>query len=199
MEDNIHKGHRERLRERFDENGLKAFSDVEALELLLCYALPRCNTNEIAHALLERFGSYRGVLEASTGELSSVKGVGENAAMLIALTREMNRRYLVSGRAEGMNVLKSTEDAIRYLKPLFAYATDEIAYAICVNSAGRGIRCHELARGMSNRVEFSARQIVEAALKDNAAYVLMAHNHLSDIALPSQADLAATEQIRITL
>lgn len=197
--ENIHKGHRERLRERFDEHGLESFSDVEALEMLLFYALPRCNTNEIAHALLGRFGSYRGVLEADASELALVKGVGENAARLIALVREVNRRYLLADRKSGKNVMRSTESVVDYLQPLFSYATYELAYALSLNSAGGVIRCHELARGMSNRVEFSARQVVEIALRDNAAAVVLAHNHLSDVALPSRADIAATEQIKSTL
>lgn len=197
--ENIHKGHRERLKSRFAEHGLETFSDVEAVEMLLFYALPRCNTNETAHLLLERFGSYRGVLEADVSELKLVKGVGENAALLIRLVSEMNRRYLLSGRSGGKNILASTESAVEYLKPLFAYCTDELAYAVSINSAGRVIRCHELARGISNRVEFSARQVVESALHDNAAYVMLSHNHLSDIALPSGADVAATRQIRNTL
>ena len=197
--ENMHKGHRERMRSRFAEHGLDAFSDVEALEILLFYALPRCNTNEIAHMLLERFGSFRGVLEADASELSTVKGVGESAAVLISLVREMNRRYILSDRAEGRNIMKNTESAVDYIRPLFAYCTDEIAYAVTLNSAGRVLRCHRLAEGMSNRVEFSARQVVDLALRDNAAYIIMAHNHLSDVALPSRADLAATLKIRETL
>ena len=197
-EENLHKGHRERMKERFDAHGLSAFSDVEALELLLFYAIPRCSTNEIAHRLLNRFGSYRAVLEADASELELVEGVGANAARLICVVRELNRRYLVSGKSGG-NLLKGTEWAVAYLKPLFAYATDELAFAVSINSAGRVIRCHQLARGVSNRVEFSARQVVEIAIHDNAAGILLAHNHLSDVALPSNADLAATRQIRSTL
>jgi len=196
--ENVHKGHRERLRQRFDEHGLEPFSDVEALEILLFYALPRCNTNEIAHRLLERFGSYRGVMEADASELALVKGMGENAARLIALVRETNRRYLRAEKKSGGR-LASTEAVVEYLQPLFAYATDEIAFALSLNSAGRVIRCHELARGVSNRVEFSARQVVEIALRDNAAHMVLAHNHLSDVALPSRADIAATAQIKSTL
>ena len=197
--ENLHKGHRERLKLRFAEHGLGALSDVEALELLLFYALPRCNTNDTAHLLLQRFGSYRGVLEADISELKLVKGVGENAALLIALVRDMNRRYFVSDRVKGKNVMDNSEAVGEYLLPLFSYSTDEIAYALSINSAGRVIRCHELARGLSNRVEFSARQVVEIALRDNAAYIILAHNHLSDVALPSKADLAATQQIKNTL
>ena len=197
--DNIHKGHRERLKQRFAENGLKAFSDVEALELILCYALPRCNTNEIAHELLKRFGSYKAVLEADASELELVKGVGRNAALLISLVSQMNRRYMLAERGNVFDILKSTEATVKYIKPLFAYCTDEVAYAVSVNSAGNVIRCHELAKGISNRVEFSARQVVEAALRDNAAYIILAHNHLSDVALPSNADYAATKLIYQTL
>ena len=116
MSDNIHAGHRERLKERFRENGLKAFSDVEAIELLLFYALPRCNTNEIAHNLLNRFGSYKAVMEADISELKLVQGVGENAATLIRLVSETNARYLSSQRSGGKNVLRSTEAAGEYLR-----------------------------------------------------------------------------------
>ncbi len=199
MEENLHKGHRERLRERFRENGLKAFSDVEAIELLLFYALPRCNTNEIAHRLLKRFGSYKAVMEADISELKLVEGVGESAALLIRLVSETNARYLSAERGSGRNVLRSTEAAGEYLVPLFAYARDELAFALSINSAGGVIRCHQLANGMINRVEFSARQIVEIAIRDNAAYMILAHNHLSDVALPSKADAAATKLIADTL
>lgn len=197
--ENLHKGHRERMKERFDVHGLSAFSDVEALEMLLFYALPRCNTNELAHRLLNRFGSYRGVMEADASELELVEGVGKGAARLISLVREMNRRYLVSAKSSGNKSLMGSEAAVAYLQPLFAYATDELAYAVSLNSAGRVIRCHALAKGVSNRVEFSARQMVEIAIRDNAAYMLIAHNHLSDVALPSNADLAATRAIASTL
>lgn len=199
MEDNIHKGHRERLRERFDENGLKAFSDVEALELLLIYALPRCSTNEIAHRLLDRFGGYRQVLEADVSELCLVKGVGENTARLIRLVSQMNMRYLHTARDTKGSILDDTEAAVDYLRPLFEYSRDELAYAVTLNSGGKVIRCHTLARGMSNRVEFSARQIVEISLGDNAAYVVLAHNHISDVALPSRADVSATTALAAIL
>lgn len=199
MEDNIHKGHRDRLRERFDENGLKAFSDIEALELLLIYAIPRCSTNEIAHRLLDRFGGYRQVLEADVSELRLVKGVGDNAARLIRLVSQMNMRYLHTARSTNGSMMENTQAAVDYLRPLFEYSRDELAYAVTLNSAGKVIRCHELARGMSNRVEFSARQIVELCLRDNAAYVVLAHNHVSDLALPSRADVSATVAVNATL
>ena len=84
--DSIHSGHRQRLKERYLQHGLDNFSDIEALEFLLTFALPRRDTNPIAHALLDCFGSYRQVLEADIQDLIRVPGIGENAAMLIRLT-----------------------------------------------------------------------------------------------------------------
>ena len=195
MDENIHAGHRDRLKERFDDNGLKAFSDIEALELLLFYAIPRCSTNEIAHRLIERFGSFKDVMEADASELALVKGVGENAARLIRIVSSMNARYLAAGRRTGGSILGSTESMVQYMYPLFAYTRDEQAFAVSLNSAGAVIACHELSKGMSNKVEFSARQIVELALRDNAIYMILAHNHISDIALPSNADVTSTVAI----
>lgn len=193
--DNLHAGHRERVRERFGGHGLEAMSDVEALEMLLYYALPRRDTNIIAHQLLQRFGNYRSVLEADISELQEVPGVGESAAMLIRLVSEMNRRYLTSRKKNARVLIRDTESAGRYLLPLFAYRTEELAFAISLGSGGNVIRCHKLAQGMSNAVEFSAREILEAALQDKAAYMLLTHNHLSDTALPSRTDVETTNAL----
>ena len=78
MEQNIHNKHRERLRERFTKEGLDSFSEINALELLLFFCLPRIDTNPIAHELLGRFGSFAGVLDAPVEELKKVKGIGDN-------------------------------------------------------------------------------------------------------------------------
>lgn len=193
--DNIHSGHRSRLKERFASHGLEAMSDIEALEMLLYYALPRRDTNVIAHKLLERFGSYRAVLEADESELREVPGVGENAAMLIRLVRELNRRYLLDRKKGKRILLRTTPEMGEYLLPLFAYATDEVAYAISLGSACNVIACHKLASGMGNSVEFSSRELVEIALQDKAVFILLAHNHLSDVALPSATDVLATNSI----
>ena len=79
----IHDGHREKVRARFLAAGLDAFADHEALELLLYYAIPRRDTNPIAHALMERYGSLSAVLEAPVEDLRKVEGVGESAAVLL--------------------------------------------------------------------------------------------------------------------
>ena len=86
----VHDGHRERLRRRFLENGLDGFNELNALELLLFYAIPRRDTNELAHALIDRFGSLQGVFEASPQELGETPGIGGNAILTGNLARDGN-------------------------------------------------------------------------------------------------------------
>ena len=81
----MHEGHRERVKRRFRQEGLDSFSDIQALELLLFYVIPRVDTNPIAHALLDHFGSLSQVLDASPEELMKVPGIGENAAVFLTL------------------------------------------------------------------------------------------------------------------
>ena len=90
----VHDGHRSRMKERFRGHGLENFTDKNALELLLFYAAPRRDTNGMAHALLERFGSFSAVLEANEQELLAVPGIGENAVTLLRLIPEVSRRHL---------------------------------------------------------------------------------------------------------
>ena len=87
-------GHRQRLRDRFNGNGLGPFEDHEVLELLLTYAVPRKDVKPIAHALLERFGSLSNALDAKAADLAAVDGIGESAATLLHLMPASSRRYL---------------------------------------------------------------------------------------------------------
>ena len=196
--DSIHQGHRERLKMRFMEHGLESLSDIEAIELLLFYALPRRDTNALAHALLDHFGSFRQVLEADIPALTRVPGIGQNAAALIHLVAAMNRRYLASCRKSGP-IITSSKDAGDYLLPLFAYLTEEKVYVLSLDSKSMVTHCRSVAEGMVNKVDFAIRDIVDIALRDNAASLILAHNHLSGTALPSNADLHTTQKLCSTL
>ena len=97
----IHDGHREKMRRRYMESGLEGFADHEALELLLFYAIPRRDTNPIAHALINRYESLSNVLNAPVEELASVEGIGENAAVLIRLVSQLNQKAGLREEAGG--------------------------------------------------------------------------------------------------
>ena len=131
--DTIHQGHRQRLKERFLQEGLEHFSDVHVLELILFFSVPRRDTNPIAHELLNTFGSLRGVLEASPEDLAAVKGLGENSAQLLALIPQLLKRYFASTKVEG-NYLCTTEECGEYLVPRFFLARVERVYLICLDA-----------------------------------------------------------------
>ena len=192
--ENIHAGHRERLKTRYIEHGLDSFSDVEAIELLLFYAIPRRSTNELAHALLNRFHSFRGVLQAELTELESVPGIGENAALLIRLISSLSTRYQISGNAPSA-VITGSAEAGAYLLPYFEFRKEECSVLLCLDTAGRVIGCHRLAEGAPGMVSLSAREMVDLALRDKAARVILAHNHVSGVALPSTADVDVTGRV----
>ena len=190
----IHDGHRQRLRTRFLEHGLDNFDELNALELFLCYAIPRQDTNPIAHALLDRFGSLDAVLEAMPSELMKVPGIGENAAALLALIPAISRRYMLC-KSPKSEALTTIAQAGRYLIPYFMYERDETVYALLMDARHRPLCCTEIARGSVDAAEFSPRRIVSLCLEKNASYVILAHNHLSGVVLPSAEDESATRKL----
>lgn len=195
-EKNPHAGHRERLRKRFLASGLEGFSDHEVLELLLCYAIPRRDVNDMAHELIDRFGSLAGVLDAPANEIMSVAGIGEQAAVLIKLIPQMTRKYQLSGiRGSGKPVLDNVEKAGEFVIPHFQSMTEETAYMLCLDKRCRLICLLTIGGGDEFKAIASARNLVELAVSHKADSVLLAHNHPGGVPVPSVEDVAATRRI----
>ena len=191
----IHDGHREKKRQQFLQHGLDAFADHEVLELLLFYAIPRKDTNPIAHALMDRFGSLDAVLAAPVEELCRVKGVGESAAALLKLTPQVYRRSRMAA-AERERVLNSSQRAGDYLLELFTGETAEVLYELCLDRKGKLLACRRVGEGGVSSINVDLRKIVENALLTGASGVILSHNHPSGIALPSADDCAATARVK---
>lgn len=190
----VHDGHRERIKESFRAHGLEPMSDVNALEFLLFYAIPRRNTNELAHVLLDQFGSLEGVFHASLEELKAIPGIGEHAATLLMLVPQIMKKAAVSGTREIVQI-RSSSDAGAYLLPRFMNEQDEVLLMLCLDARKCIICCCEMARGVVNGVEASVRRIVEKALKVKASSVIIAHNHPSGFAIPSREDDVFTKNL----
>ena len=190
----VHDGHRDRLRQSYLEHGLMSMNDINALELLLFYAIPRRDTNEIAHRLLDRFGSLDGVFSASAEELQEVEGIGENAAALLTLIPEIMKKSRVSKSRE-IRQIRSSDDAGACLLPYFLNERDEVVYLLCLDTKRCVICCAEMGRGVVNSVDTGIRRIVEKALKVRASSVILAHNHPDGIALPSREDEVFTRAL----
>ena len=187
----VHDGHRARKKEQFRTHGLDAFADHEALELLLFYAIPRVDTNPIAHRLIERFGSLDGVLSAPPEELEKVEGVGESAATLLSLILPLVRCSRMTA-AKTPVILGTTQAAGEYFIDLFFGMREERLYEACLDAKGKLLRCAKVADGSVDAVNVNIRVIVENALKCGASAVVLSHNHPSGVALPSEDDNATT-------
>lgn len=193
-----HIGHRQRMRQQLQTSGMDSLSDVQVLEVLLYYAIPRADTNPIAHRLLSRFGSLSGVLEASPQELLQVEGMGEASAQLISLIPQLERRHFID-RSGAAKILNSTSRCGQYLIPYFHGEQDEVVYLLCLDAKCKLISCQPIHRGSITSASISVRKVVQTALNQNAVSVVLAHNHPGGYALPSQEDLDTTATLQAAL
>lgn len=194
MAKSIHTGHRQRAKEEFLARGLAGLADHKVLELLLFYAIPQGDVNPLAHQLVEHFGSLSGVLNAPYEELVKVKGVGANTATLIRLMPAIAARYLEqSGELGGE--LNSSWQFHDLLMPLFLGAQTEMAYLVCMDGKNKLLTYRKLGEGITDTVTITARKVMEAALACNASKVVLAHNHVSGIAMYSPADVVTTREV----
>lgn len=194
----IHDGHRQRLKERFLREGLDHFSDIQVLELLLFYCIPRQDTNPIAHALLDHFGSLAQVLEAPAEELCKVSGIGQSAAVLLSMVLPINRAY-EENRAENIKILPNVTDCGVYMVPKFHGKRNETVFLLCLDAKCKVLGCREMGEGSVNSAGVPIRRIVETALGLNASTVVLAHNHPSGLALPSGEDVQSTYRVAAAL
>ena len=194
----IHDGHRQRLKERFRQEDLDGFNEINALELLLFYCVPRSDTNPLAHRLIEHFGSFSAVLDASVEELEKVEGVGHNISTFLSFIPQLDR-YYNDKKNKGLLHLTTTAEYRRYLEPKFKNRKNEVVYIVCLDSKCKILACKELGEGSVNSAGISVRRIVETALREGASSVVLAHNHPSGIAIPSPEDIQTTRRIAAAL
>ena len=191
----IHDGHRERLRGRFLQDGLDGFEDHQVLELLLFHALPRADTNPIAHRLIRRFGTLSAVLEGDPRDLASVEGMGDKAAAFLSLIPHVTRRYFHDRVNRDNPPLTSSEAVTEYLVPLMAGRPEEVFYVLCLDSQCRVLYPALIGEGTVKEAHVHPRHVVEESLRHRAAGVILAHNHPGGTARPSNADHQLTALI----
>ena len=194
----IHDGHREKMRQRFLKSGLDAFADHEALELLLYYAIPRRDTNPIAHALMERYGSLSAVLSAPPEDLKNVEGIGDSGAVLLRLVAQLCQKARLAD-AERETVLSSVDRVGAYLLDRFSGERNEVIYQLCLDRKGRLLACKRLGEGGVTSANLDLRKMMEHVIATGASAVILAHNHPSGVAEPSDEDWAANRQARAAL
>lgn len=194
----IHAGHRQRLKNRFLKEGLTNFNEHQVLELMLFYCIPRQDTNPIAHALLDHFGSLSQVLAASPAELQKVSGMGESSATFLSLLNDFCR-YCYDNQNAKITILDSTAAFRKFLIPKFHGRRNEMVYILCLDAKCKLLSHKEVGEGSVNSAAVPIRRIVEIALGANATMVVLAHNHPSGLALPSPEDELTTRQLAAAL
>ena len=190
----MHENHRERMRQRYMQCGsFDSFSTPEILEMILYSSVPRGDTNETAHRLLEQFGSLRGLLEASTDELQTVQGVGPQSAILLKAVIELTRRYAME-QSLPCRVFDTVSKIADYFCRLYIGIGNERLYMMLLDNRMSLIDCSLISEGTVNAASAPIRLMVERAYFKRASAVVLAHNHPGGVAIPSSSDVEITER-----
>ena len=194
----IHSGHRKRMREKYLRGGVNAFEPHEMLEMLLYTSISRGDTNPIAHRLIDKFGSFSGVLDASFDDLQTVDGVGESTAFLIKLIPAAARVYL-EDRCDKSTALQSAKDYVNILRSKYFDIIDELPSILLIDASYRLIKWAAIGKGGKFSAQIDTKQLIHEVVHCNAAYVVMCHNHPSGNTMPSDTDITVTQNIKSLL
>ena len=190
-------GHRRRLRERFLKSGLAGFAEHEVVEMILTMAIPLRDVKEPAKALLARFGNLRGVMDAPRSELQAVAGVGEVAATALHVIRAVATLYLQQASEDEPEVLSDPRRLSDFWRMRIGALKHEVFAVAYLDSAGRLLRdgVETLQEGTIDRAAVYPRRVAAAALRREAAAIVLAHNHPNGLLQPSEHDKLITRAI----
>ncbi len=194
----MHEGHRSRMREKYLKNGEDAFLNHELLETILFYAVPRCNTNEIAHELIEKFGSIRGVADADYYALQTIRGIGENAAVLLKLLGTFSRRYFQDASKDTLRFDKLSLAREFGVSMLRGYPSEQFC-ALLLDNQLRKVDFIPLTKGTVNHVPINLAEFYRHCLERPVSAVVLYHNHPNGLAVPSREDVNLTYQLESKL
>ncbi len=186
-------GHRQRMRERFYKEGLDSFEPHEVLEMILFFVVPRRDTNELAHRLIERFGSFHNVLDSPKETLREF-GLTENTIALLKMLPSISNYYM-SSRQSGTPVLYNCTEIGNYAVSKIGERTVEVFGMIMLTHQMRLINFEIIETGTVNLTNVSPRKVAEAALRNNSAKVVLVHNHPGGSLSASAADQKLTDEL----
>lgn len=195
------KGHRERVRKKFLENGFNGLEDYEVLELLLFYVIPRKDTKAIAKELIKKFKTLANVLKADTLELKTINGLGDVAItflkMIGALPARIYKDELKNQKLikDDKNKITDKEVLLSFLRNKIGYEDVEKFYVIYLSSSNEVIAFEESSSGTLDRSSIYPREIYKRVIMENAKSIIIAHNHPSGNTCPSKCDIDITNEI----
>lgn len=188
----------ERPREKLLARGASALGDAELLAVVLRTGIRGLDAVALARQLLKDFGGLRGLLNAAQADLLKVSGLGIGKTCQLLACLELARRHLAEDLARGPAMLNPADSA-QYLKARLRDYPYEVFAVLFLDTRHRPIACEELFRGSIDGAAVHPREVVRRALAHNAAAVILAHNHPSGVAEPSQADRLITRRLQEAL
>jgi DNA repair protein RadC len=190
-------GHRTRLRERFLASGFGGFAEHECLELLLTLAIPRRDVKPQAKALLARFGSLRGTLDASAEELQAVEGMGSVAPVALKIIREASGLYLRQA-AELREQFVGFESLENFWRLRLGGLTHEEFHVAHLDASHRLLKngAEVMELGLPDQAMVYPRKVMESALRRGSVSLVFAHNHPSGDVRPSLQDRDITRRLQ---
>lgn len=192
---NIHKGHRQRLKDRVREGGLKALKEHEVLELLLTYTIPQKDTNELAHQLLKTYGNINAVINAGYKNLLKNKGIGDETALFFSVLNDFYSLYRKNADSTQQIFLRTTQDCVNYFRTHHLIGNKEAMYLVCLNNMSKYIKEIELGGNSDVEILFNIKDIAAQLMDSNIANVVMFHTHPAGNTNPSKADIIATKDV----
>ena len=189
-------GHRQRLREKFLEQGIDAFTDSEIIELLLTFGTPRADCKEAARGALQRFKTLPAVLDAASVELQQIKGIGPKNIFALQFIQGVARRYLQQ-RVVGKTYVHSSRAVADYLIHSMRGLAHEVLTVVFLDAAHAIIDTAVVAQGTVTVNTVYPRELVKAAIGRNASALVIAHNHPSGTLSPSRQDEELTRSLHL--
>lgn len=189
-------GHRRRVMEKVFRYGIDALYEHEFLELCLFYVYKRCDTNHLAHALLDKFGNLDNVCNATEEELMQVEGVGRAAAEFIRMIPQISRGYSLHTSVKKNKSYKTVDSMYKRCLALVKGEKKEVVYVLCFDNSQHLIKEVKIAEGTAGAVSIDPRKIVDTVANTSTTAVMICHNHPSGVSSPSYQDFLATESIK---
>lgn len=181
-------------REKLIQLGPKALTDSELLAIFLRTGIRGLSVFEFSQKLIREFGSLSNLMNVSLEEFCKIKGLGIAKYTQLQASIELTSRYLAH-QLNDKNFIQSTEIAKNYLSTRLMNQEREIFLVLYLNTQHNVIRTEELFLGTYNCVDIYPREIIKLALKYNASALILAHNHPSGHANPSESDRIMTDKI----
>ena len=189
-------GHRRRVMKKVFEKGIDSLLEHEFLELCLFAVYKRCDTNPLAHALLDKFGSLEAVCSATEKELTEVEGIGPAAAEYIRLIPHISKGYSMHTSLRKKQLFDTKESMYDRCIALLKGQKNEVAYVLCFDNKYHLIKEVKIAEGEPGKVAMNPRKIMDAVANTTTTSIMLCHNHPSGVYTPSQYDYLTTSNIQ---